>query len=199
MAARPTSEQLREDVEANLRALGTDRLAAVNLRLHGGDTRMDDQHVDLGDQLAAMVAMRDEGLIAGIGISTATRAQVEQAITDAGIVTVQNPYSLLARDDKDVLDLCAQHGISYAPYFPLGSAIPGMPKVVDSPVVQRIATEVGATPAQVGLAWLLAHRPNVLLIPGTSSLAHLEENLTVAQVRLDDDQLAELDGVAPSD
>ncbi|SDN98185.1 Predicted oxidoreductase [Klenkia soli] len=193
-AQRP--EQLREDVEANLRALGTDRLAAVNLRLHEGDDGPDDQHVDLADQLAAMVTMRDEGLIAGIGISTASRAQVEQAIADAGIVTVQNAYSLLARDDEDVLELCARHGVTYAPYFPLGSAFPGMPKVVDSPVVQQVAGQVGATPAQVGLAWLLAHSPNVLLIPGTSSLAHLEENLAVAEVDLDADQLAALDAVA---
>nr|WP_141850472.1 oxidoreductase [Lapillicoccus jejuensis] len=194
-AQRP--EQLREDVEANLRALGTDRLAAVNLRLHGGDERMPDQHVDLADQLAEMVALRDEGLIAGIGISTATLAQVQQAVEQAGIVTVQNAYSLVARDDEDVLELCARHGITYAPYFPLGSAFPQMPKVVDAPVVRRIAGDLDATPAQVGLAWLLAHSPVVLLIPGTSSLAHLEENLAVADLQLTPDQVAELDAVAP--
>jgi pyridoxine 4-dehydrogenase len=194
-AQRP--EQLREDVEANLRSLGTSRLAAVNLRLHGGDERVPDRDVPLEDQLAAMVELREEGLIAGVGISTASRAQVEQAIADAGIVTVQNAYSLLARDDEDVLTLCTEHRVAYVPYFPLGSAFPGMPKVVDNAVVQDIAQQVGATPAQIGLAWLLAHDPNILLIPGTSSLAHLEQNLAVASVHLTDSQTAALDAAAP--
>lgn len=192
-AQRP--EQLREDVEQNLRTLGTERLAAVNLRLHSTGATEPDQHVALEDQLGAMVELREDGLIAGIGISTADRAQVEQAITDAGIVTVQNPYSLLARDDEDVLTLCAEQGVSYVPYFPLGSAFPGMPKVVDDPVVRDVAQQLGATPAQVGLAWLLAHDPNILLIPGTSSLTHLEQNLAVASVQLTDDQVAALDAV----
>ena len=196
-AQRP--EQLREDVEANLRALGTERLAAVNLRLHGaGGGASHDQRVALEDQLAAMVQMREGGLIAGVGISTANRAQVEQAITDAGIVTVQNAYSLLARDDENVLTLCAEHGVAYVPYFPLGSAFPHMPKVVDNPVVKDIADQVDATPAQVGLAWLLAHDSNILLIPGTSSLQHLEQNLAVAAVQLSDSHLAELDAVLPA-
>jgi aryl-alcohol dehydrogenase-like predicted oxidoreductase len=194
-AQRP--EQLREDVEANLRTLATERLAAVNLRLHAADGRIPDQHVALEDQLAAMVQMREEGLIAGVGISTASRAQVEQAITDAGIVTVQNAYSLLARDDEDVLRLCAEHSVAYVPYFPLGSAFPGMPKVIDNPVVLDIAERTDATPAQVGLAWLLGHDPNILLIPGTSSLAHLEQNLAVASVQLSNSHVAELDAVLP--
>lgn len=113
--------------------------------------------------------MRDDGLIAGVGISTATRDQVAQAIRDAGIVTVQNAYSLVSRNDEDVLALCAQHAVSYVPYFPLGYAFPGMPKVVDDPVVQRTAAAVGVTPARVGLAWLLAHDPHVLLIPGRAA------------------------------
>ena len=198
-AQRP--EQLREDVEANLRALGTARLAAVNLRLHaggGGGGASHEQRVALEDQLAAMVQMREDGLIAGVGISTASRAQVEQAITDAGIVTVQNAYSLLARDDEDVLTLCAEHGVAYVPYFPLGSAFPHMPKVVDNPVVKDIADQVDATPAQVGLAWLLAHDSNILLIPGTSSLQHLEQNLAVAAVQLSDSHIAELNAVLPA-
>ncbi|MFD1722884.1 oxidoreductase [Amnibacterium endophyticum] len=195
-AQRP--EQLREDVEQNLRSLGVERLAAVNLRLHGDDGSMDEgEHVALEDQLAEMVRMRDDGLIAGVGISTATLAQVRQAFEQAGVVTVQNAYSLLSRDDEDVLGFCAEHGISYVPYFPLGSAFPGQPKVVEDAEVQAVAAEVGATPAQVGLAWLLAHDPNVLLIPGTSSLEHLEQNLAVASVRLADEQVARLDAVAP--
>ena len=191
-AQRP--EQLRADVEENLRTLGVERLAVVNLRLHDGHGAEPAEPVDLADQLAAMVQMRDDGLIAGIGISTATADQVRQAIADAGIVCVQNPYSLLFRDDEDVLRLCAEYGIAYVPYFPLGSAFPGTPKVVDNAAVQRIATELGAAPAQVGLAWLLQHDPNILLIPGTSSLDHLEQNLGVADVRLSAEQVAELDG-----
>jgi aryl-alcohol dehydrogenase-like predicted oxidoreductase len=187
-------EQIRDDVQTNLRELGTDRLAAVNLRLQ--EHRVPGQ-APLEDLLAAMVAMREDGLIAGVGISTASRAQVEQAIAQADVVTVQNAYSLLAREDEEVLRLCSDHGISYVPYFPLGSAFPGMAKVVDNPVVQGIAQQTGATPAQVGLAWLLAHDDSVLLIPGTSSLAHLEENLAVASVHLTESQVAELEAVAP--
>lgn len=187
-AQRP--EQLREDVEANLRNLGVEQLAAVNLRL------LDHPVADLPpleDQLGAMVQMRDEGLIAGVGISTASREQVELAIELADIVCVQNAYSLLSRDDEDVLDLCREHGIAYVPYFPLGSAFPGMPKVTEDEAVRRVAERLGATPAQVGLAWLLAHAENILLIPGTSSLDHLEENLAVAEVELGPDDLAELE------
>jgi diketogulonate reductase-like aldo/keto reductase len=103
---------------------------------------------------------------------------------------------MLARGDEEVLRLCSDHGISYVPYFPLGSAFPGTPKVVDDPVVREIAEQTGATPAQVGLAWLLAHDDSILLIPGTSSLAHLEENLAVASVELTEDQVARLDAVA---
>ena len=105
-----------------------------------------------------------------------------QAIEQAAVVTVQNAYSLLDRSDEAVLRLCSDHGISYVPYFPLGSAFPGMPKVVDDATVQAVAQETDATPAQVGLAWLLAHDDSVLLIPGTSSVAHLEQNLAVASV-----------------
>ena len=95
-----------------------------------------------------------------------------------------------------MLALCSDHGISYVPYFPLGSAFPGTPKVVDDAVVQAVAQETDATPAQVGLAWLLAHDESILLIPGTSSVAHLEQNLAVAAVQLSDSQVARLDAIA---
>jgi aryl-alcohol dehydrogenase-like predicted oxidoreductase len=186
-------EQLRAAVEDNLRSLGTDRLGAVNLRLVEGHEASADQQVPLGDQLAEMVALRDEGKIAGIGISTASRAQVEQAIAQADIVCVQNPFSLLDQKDADVLELCHNSGIAYVPYFPLGSAFPGMPKVTENPAVRAVAERIGASPAQVGLAWLLAHRDNVLLIPGTASLAHLEENMKIVDVVLSEDDIAELD------
>jgi pyridoxine 4-dehydrogenase len=186
-------EQLRSAVEDNLSSLGTDRLGAVNLRLMEGHEPPADQRVPLEDQLAEMVALREEGKIAGVGISTATLAQVEQAIAQADIVCVQNAFSLVDQKDADVLDLCHDSGIAYVPYFPLGSAFPGMPKVTENAAVRAVAERVGASPAQVGLAWLLAHRDNVLLIPGTSSLAHLEENMNVARVTLSTDDVAELD------
>ncbi len=193
-ALRP--DQLRSGVEDNLRTLGTDRLGAVNLRLmdHPGDAPVD-QQVSLEDQLAEMVALRDEGKIAGVGISTANREQVQRAIELADIVCVQNAFSLVDQKDADVLDLCAERGIAYTPYFPLGSAFPGLPKVTDDPAVQAVAQRHGATAAQIGLAWLLAHRENILLIPGTSSLAHLAENLAVADLSLAADDLRELDAV----
>jgi aryl-alcohol dehydrogenase-like predicted oxidoreductase len=190
-ALRP--EQLRSAVEDNLRTLRTDRLGAVNLRLMEGDELPADQQVKLEDQLAEMVALRDEGKIAGVGISTASLDQVRQAIAEAGIVCVQNAFSLLDRKDAAVLDLCHDEGVAYVPYFPLGSAFPGMPKVTDNAAVKAVAERLGASPAQVGLAWLLAHRDNVLLIPGTSSVAHLNDNMKVADITLSEDDVAELE------
>jgi pyridoxine 4-dehydrogenase len=125
--------------------------------------------------------------------------EVLQRALPTGIVCVQNAYSLLDRSHEDMLDFCkAQAGeeIAWVPFFPLGSAFAGFPSVADDAVVQEIAGELGATPAQVGLAWLLAHAPNTLLIPGTRSIAHLEENVGAAGVALDDDALARLDAVS---
>ena len=188
--------ELRAQVEANLTALGAERLAAVNMRRTdvGMLVAEDDQRVDLDDQLAELIALRDEGKIGGIGLSTVSLEQLQHALP-AGIVTVQNSYSLLQRDDEPMVELTRREGITWAPYFPLGSAFPGMAKVTENDVVVSLAERTGASPAQVGLAWLLAHRDNVLLIPGTSSVAHLEENLAVADVRLSPDDLAELEKV----
>ena len=184
-------KELRASVEGNLQALGLERLDAVNLRLHGGDGSMSDApEVPLDDQMAEMIALREEGKIASIGISTAPLDQVK-AVTPE-ITCVQNPYSLLDRHDEDVLDHCTQAGIAYVPYFPLGSAFPHLPKVTDDAAVKAVAARHDATPAQIGLAWLLARAENVLLIPGTSSRAHLDENLAVADVVLTDEDLAEL-------
>ncbi len=189
-------DQLRSAVEDNLRSLDVDRLGAVNLRLMGEQELPAEHQVPLEDQLAEMVALRDEGKIAGVGISTASRAQVEQAIAQAQIVCVQNPFSLVDQKDAAVLELCHDAGIAYVPYFPLGSAFPGMPKVVDNPAVRTVAERIGVSPAQVGLAWLLAHRDNVLLIPGTSRLPHLTENMSVADVTLSAEDIAELENGA---
>lgn len=190
-------EQLRSGVEDNLRSLGVDQLGAVNLRLSDHPSGLPaDQQVPLEDQLAEMAALRDEGKIAGIGISTATRAQVELAIEQIGIVCVQNAFSLLDQKDADVLELCRERGIAYTPYFPLGSAFPGSPKVQRNEAVQAVAERIGALPAQVGLAWLLAHSENILLIPGTSRVAHLEQNLAVGEITLSPEDIAELEGAA---
>jgi pyridoxine 4-dehydrogenase len=184
--------ELRAGVEDNLRSLKVERLAAVNLRIldHVPDGYL---VPSLEDQLAEMVALRDEGKIAGVGISTASLEQVETAIRLADVVCVQNAFSLLDTSDQPVLDRCAEAGVAYVPYFPLGSAFPGMPKVTEDPAVIAVAERLGATPSQVGLAWLLAHADNVLLIPGTSSLDHLEENLACASIQLSEADLAELE------
>ena len=188
-----TPAELRAGVEANLATLDAEQVGAVNLRLMGAGEGVDPSHrVPLDDQLAEMVALRDEGKIGGIGISNASLAEVDIAIGSAQITCVQNPYSLLAQDDGGVLDRCIQAGIAFAPFFPLGSAFPGMPKVAKDAKVINVAQRHGWTPAQVGLAWLLARADNVLLIPGTSSLAHLEENLAVRNVELNEADLAEL-------
>jgi aryl-alcohol dehydrogenase-like predicted oxidoreductase len=190
-AQRP--EELRQGVEDNLRTLRVEQLGAVNLRLLEGDAG-----VPFDDQLGEMALLRDEGKIAGIGVSTATLDQVEQAIESVGIVCVQNPFSLLDQHDRPVLERCHAAGVAYVPYFPLGSAFPGLPKVTDDPTVQAVAARVGGTPAQVGLAWLLAQRDHVLLIPGTSGLGHLEENTAAGDLVLSAEDLAELDALAPS-
>jgi len=188
-AQRP--RELRAGVEANLRSLGVERIDAVNLRLPGDGA----PHVDLDSQLAEMIAMRAEGKIGGIGISTVNIDQLRQALP-AGIACVQNAYSLLDRADEPLLDLCREHDIAWVPYFPLGSAFTGASKVTQHPAVRAAATAQGATPAQVALAWLLAHDPHILLIPGTSRVEHLEENVATADVRLDAATMAVLDALA---
>lgn len=195
-AQRP--EQLRASVEANLATLGVERLGAVNLRrldAAPGIVAEGDQRVDLDAQLAELVALRDEGKIGGIGLSGVHSGQLRQALP-AGIVCVQNAYSVLDRAAEPILDLCRQHDIAWVPFFPLGSAFPAVPKVTGHPDVLATAATLGATPAQVGLAWLLAHYRNTLLIPGTANPAHLKENLAAGDVRLNDDIVASLDRLA---
>lgn len=197
LTAAQKPAELRAAVEDDLRQLGLDTVPVVNLRrydLGPAELPDDDQHVDLDDQLAEMIALRDEGKIGAIGISSAGLDVVQRALP-AGIVCVQNAYSLLDRSQEETLDFCADEGIAWVPYFPLGSAFPGFPRVTDNAVVREIAGELGVTPAQVGLAWLLTASANTLLIPGTGSLAHLEENMAVADVVLTDDAIARLDAI----
>jgi len=197
-AQRP--EQLRSGVEDNLRSLGVDQLDVVNLRLHEGHDGHDgqDDAVDLDSQLAEMVALRDEGKISGIGVSNVTADQLRQALP-VGIACVQNAYSLLDRSGEPIFELCRQHDVAWVPFFPLGSAFPDLPKVTENPAVVAAAATLGATPAQVGLAWLLGHGPSVLIIPGTSSVEHLEENVKAGYVQLDPEVIAVLDGLATTD
>jgi pyridoxine 4-dehydrogenase len=195
LAAAQRPAELRAAVEADLTQLGVDRVHVVNLRrldLGPGLQAEGDQLVDLDDQLAEMIALRDEGKIGAIGISSVPIEVVERAMP-AGIVCVQNAYSLLNRAQEPLLDLCVAEDIAWVPYFPLGSSFPGFPKPAEDPTVRAIATQTGATPSQVALAWLLAHTPNTLLIAGTRSLGHLEENVGTGDVVLDADALARLD------
>lgn len=196
LAQRP--EQLRAGVEANLRSLGVDRLDLVNLRrldVGPGIRATGDQVVDLDDQLATMVALRDEGLIGAIGLSAVSRESLVRALP-AGIVCVQNAYSLASRAYEGLLEVCLEHGLAWVPFYPLGGTFAMMPKVVEQPAVARAAERLGASPSEVGQAWLLAHAPNVLVISGTTSPAHLEQNLAVGSLALDSETIAELDAVA---
>jgi aryl-alcohol dehydrogenase-like predicted oxidoreductase len=194
-AQRP--EELRASVEDNLKSLGVDQVPVVNLRRldSGPGLRAEgDQAVDIDDQLAAMTAMRDEGMIGAIGLSSVTAEGLRRAVP-AGIVCVQNAYSLVARDDEAMLEMCAAEGIAWVPYFPLGGAFPGIPKVTEEPAVLAAAQSLGSTPSQIGLAWLLQHSPNTLLIPGTADPAHLAANIAAGAITLDEATLASLDAV----
>ncbi|OPX06430.1 oxidoreductase [Mycobacterium sp. AT1] len=186
-AAEP--DDLRADIELNLRELGVDQLAAVNLRIHSGDPNTPGvvDHELFDRQLTAMIAARDEGLIGGIGLSSVNEDDLRRALDRTEIVTVQNAYNLVDRTSQPVLDLCTERGISFVPFFPLGSAFNDDNPVLGNPAVKKAAADLGYTPAQIALAWTLSVAPNVLLIPGTSSVAHLEENLAVADIELPDD------------
>jgi aryl-alcohol dehydrogenase-like predicted oxidoreductase len=132
-----------------------------------------------------MEAMKAEGLIGATGLSNVDLGQYRTAVARTEVACVQNPYNLADRSGQDVFERCRADGVPYVPFFPLGSAFNPANPVLGSPAVREAAARVGATPAQVALAWLLQQAPNVLLIPGTSSLAHLEENLAAVDVVLD--------------
>jgi pyridoxine 4-dehydrogenase len=194
-AQRP--EELRASVEDNLTSLGLDRIPVVNLRRldTGPGLRAEgDQVVDIDDQLAVLTTLRDEGKIGAIGLSSVTLDGLRRALP-AGIACVQNAYSLVARADEELLRLCAEEQIAWVPFFPLGGAFPAMPKVTDEPAVTAAARSLGCTPAQIGLAWLLRHAPNVLLIPGTANIQHLEANVAAGAIALDDTVMTALDAV----
>jgi aryl-alcohol dehydrogenase-like predicted oxidoreductase len=192
-------DDLRQGIEDNLHTLETDRLAAVNLRVFGSDDPSAPAQVDrdlFDRQLSAMIRARDEGLIAGIGLSSIVLEHLKIALDRTEIVCVQNAYNLVDRTSQPVLDACVERGIAFVPFFPLGSGFSADNPVLGHPAVQREASKLGRTPAQIALAWTLSVAPNVLLIPGTSSVRHLEENTAAADIELDDDTKRELDDAA---
>ena len=182
----------RKDIEANLRTLGVDQLAVVNLRLMGSDRP--DERFD--EQLSVMIAARDEGLIGGIGLSNVTHEHLLHALDRTEIACVQNAFNLVHRESAPVLEECTARGVAFVPFFPLGAAFMQPNPVLTNPLVVDAAERLGRTPAQVALAWTLNVAPNVLLIPGTSSVRHLEENLDVASTYLDDEDRERLNAVA---
>jgi aryl-alcohol dehydrogenase-like predicted oxidoreductase len=185
-AAEP--DELRASVEDNLRNLGIDRLEVVNLRIHPDDQAKGNHSV--ARSFGALAAMREEGLIKHLGISGATLPQISEARSIAPVVCVQNEYNLAHRDDDELIDRLAEYGIAYVPFFPLGGFNP-----LQSESLSKVAGRLGASPLQVALAWLLQRSPNILLIPGTSSVAHLHENLAAAALSLPADAVAELDTI----
>ena len=180
-AQRP--EELRAGVEANLRSLELDQVPVVNLRRHP------DSDVPIAEQLEVMMALRDEGLIGGIGLSNVDLDSYRLARTLTEVACVQNAFNLADRSGQDVFDACREDEVPYVPFFPLGSAFNPENPVLGAPSVRETARRLNATPAQVALAWLLHKAPKVLLIPGTSSLDHLEENLAAADLALDQEAI----------
>ena len=188
-----TPKELREGVEANLRSLGVERMDLVNLRLMDETGGSD---VPLAEQLGELEDLRREGKLDLIGVSNVTLNIVESALGLVDLGEVQNAYSILHREHDPIIELCRDHKIAFVPFFPLGSAFSGGPKALaEDPAIAQVAAKHGATPSQVALAWLLAHYDRMLLIPGTSSVAHLEENLAAGDVELDEGDLETLASV----
>ena len=180
-------ESLRRAVRQNLENLGLDVLDLVNLRLGNAEGP---QPGSLAEPFETLVDLQRQGLIRHLGVSNATAGQVTEAQTIAPIVCVQNMYNLAYRQDDELIDKLAAQGVAYVPFFPLGGFSP-----IQSAALSTVAGRLGATPISVALAWLLRRSPNILLIPGTSSAAHLRENLGGAALSLTDADLAELDEI----
>ncbi|WP_087753520.1 aldo/keto reductase family oxidoreductase [Paraburkholderia caledonica] len=181
-------EDLERGVHDNLRNLGLDALEVVNMRMMGDVHAPSEGSVE--KQITALAELQQRGLIRHIGLSNATSAQIAEAQRIVKIVCVQNHYNLVQRADDALIDELAAKGIAYVPFFPLGGFTP-----IQSSALTDIAATIGATPMQVALAWLLQRAPNILLIPGTSSVGHLRENLHAAQIELNDEILAKLDAI----
>jgi pyridoxine 4-dehydrogenase len=179
-------ESLTSQVHDNLRNLGVDALDVVNLRIsmEAGDDE------PVAEQFAVLAGLREAGLIRHLGLSGATDAQLTAAQRIAPVVTVQNEYNVANRGDDALIDRCAREGIAYAPFFPLGGFSPLQHDILD-----KVAATLGASPQQVALAWLLQRSPVITLIPGTSTVAHLRENIAAADLDLPADAVAQLDSI----
>jgi aryl-alcohol dehydrogenase-like predicted oxidoreductase len=182
-------QDLTAGVHDNLRNLGLDALDIVNYRVMGMGHGVAEGSI--GEQVSALAELRRQGLIRHLGLSNATAAQLTEAQAITDIVCVQNNYNLAHRDDDVLIDELARQGIAYVPFFPLGGFTP-----LQSSTLSAVADRLGAKPMQVALAWLLQRSPNILLIPGTSSVAHLRENLAVGRLQLPPDSVEELNGIA---
>ncbi|MEO6256786.1 MAG: aldo/keto reductase family oxidoreductase [Sphingomicrobium sp.] len=181
-------EELAAGLDDNLSNLGLDAMEVVNLRivgLHDGPAEG-----SIARQVEAMAKLQHQGLVRHIGLSNVTRRQVEEAQAMVSLACVQNHYNIVHRGDDELIDALAGQGIAYVPFFPLGGFSP-----LQSAELSGIADQIGATPMQVALAWLLRRSPNILLIPGTSSLVHLRQNLAAAELDLDEEVMARLDAI----
>jgi pyridoxine 4-dehydrogenase len=181
-------EDIERGVHDNLRNLRVDALDVVNMRIMGSVHAPAEGSIE--KQVAALAELQQRGLVRQIGLSNVTATQVAEAQRIAEIVCVQNHYNLVRREDDVLIDDLAQQGIAYVPFFPLGGFTP-----IQSSALSTVAQRIGATPMQVALAWLLHRAANILLIPGTSSLGHLRENMQAARLSLTDEVLAELDAI----
>ena len=184
-----SADEMTSAVHDNLRNLGVDALDVVNYRVMGSGHGTTEGSI--AKELSVLADLKRQGLIRNLGISNATATQVAEARTITEIVCVQNNYNLAHRHDDALIDDLGRDGIAYVPFFPLGGFTP-----LQSSILTSVAARLGSTPMQVALAWLLHRAPNILLIPGTSSVAHLRENLAAGALKLDAATLAELDGIA---
>jgi pyridoxine 4-dehydrogenase len=185
-----TPAALREQVHDNLKRLKVDALDVVNLRVGGGDDGHSAVPGSLAEQFAELAALQAEGLIKYLGLSVVNAQQLAEAQAIAPVVCVQNFYNVAGREDQPMLELTARQSIAYVPFFPLGGFAP-----LQSDELNGVAARLGATPMAVALAWLLQRSPNLLLIPGTSSVAHLRENVASGSLTLDAETVAELDAI----
>jgi pyridoxine 4-dehydrogenase len=180
-------EELRQQVHDNLDHLGLEALDVVNLRMGGFEGA---EPGSIAEQFTALAELREQGLIRHLGLSTVNADQLAEAQAIAPVVCIQNMYNIAQRSDDDLVDLTARQGIAFVPYFPLGGFSP-----LQSGELDGVAKQLNATPLAVALAWLLHRSPNMLLIPGTSSVAHLRDNVAGAALELPADALAELDKI----
>lgn len=194
--ARP--DQLRGQVEENIRQLGLDHLDVVNLRWGAG---LDKEPGSVAEHFGALAQLREAGLIHHLGISNIVADQLTEAMAIAPVVCVQNRYGLTERQDEDLVEACAEHGIAFVPFFAVATSVPGATPHgghddAGRAEVAKVAEDHGATPAQIRLAWTLHHGRHILAIPGTGNPAHLEENIAAGGLRLSKDEMALLDGIA---